>query len=178
MNVIITKLAGTNMNIDLATPAGTIEWEQNQCPWNDAENTDVHKCTAKNTSICPHFCGIEYLDTVLCCYPHENPLKSSRTGSNVTVVSGVIEHAGKVLIGKQVDGEHPADLGGKWHFPGGVVETGESLEDALKREVKEETNLCVEIKQLLGQRIDIRVTARVFYFRCEPTTHNLCGHGL
>jgi len=27
----------------------------------------------KNVSICPHFCGIEYIDKVLCCYPNENP---------------------------------------------------------------------------------------------------------
>ena len=52
---------------------------------------------------------------------------------DVTVVCGVIEYGGKILIGKQVEGEHPADLGGKWHFPGGRVEEGESIEEALKR---------------------------------------------
>jgi hypothetical protein len=34
----------------------------------------VHKCALKNVSICPYFCGVEYLDTLLCCYPNENPL--------------------------------------------------------------------------------------------------------
>jgi hypothetical protein len=74
MNEQIRKLRGANMDIDLATPQASIAWEQDHCPWNAAEGTDVHKCAVKNVSICPYFCGVEYLDTLLCCYPNENPL--------------------------------------------------------------------------------------------------------
>ena len=74
MNEKIRKLKGANMDIDLATPAGNIPWQQERCPWNEAEGTDSHKCAVKNVSICPYFCGVEYLDTLLCCYPNENPL--------------------------------------------------------------------------------------------------------
>ena len=63
------------MDIDLATPPGSIVWAQDLCPWNQAEATQAHRCAVKNVSICPYFCGIEYLDTVLCCYPHQNPRK-------------------------------------------------------------------------------------------------------
>jgi 8-oxo-dGTP pyrophosphatase MutT (NUDIX family) len=56
---------------------------------------------------------------------------------DVTIVCGVIEYKRRILIGKQVEGEHPADLGGKWHFPSGRVEEGESVEAALRREVRE-----------------------------------------
>ena len=75
MDEKIKKLKGANMDIDLATPPGNIAWEQDRCPWNEAEDTYSHKCAVKNVSICPYFCGVEYLDTLLCCYPNENPLK-------------------------------------------------------------------------------------------------------
>lgn len=55
MNKQIQKLKGANMDIDLATPQGTIAWKQDGCPWNEAEDTDVHKCAVKNVSICPYF---------------------------------------------------------------------------------------------------------------------------
>jgi hypothetical protein len=71
----IRKLKGANMDIDLVTPRGDISWEQDNCPWNEAEGTNTHKCAVKNVSICPYFCGVEYLDTLLCCYPNENPLR-------------------------------------------------------------------------------------------------------
>lgn len=74
MNAMIRKLDGANMDIDLATPGGNIDWQQAVCPWNEVEGTREHRCAVKNISICPYFCGIEYLDKVLCCYPHENPL--------------------------------------------------------------------------------------------------------
>ena len=75
MNPAIKKLSGANMDIDLATPGGRISWEQERCPWNEAERTDEHRCAVKDVSICPYFCGVEYLDSVLCCYPLENPLR-------------------------------------------------------------------------------------------------------
>jgi hypothetical protein len=63
------------MDIDLVSSKGQIGWEQDPCPWNAAEGTTEHRCAVKDTSICPYFCGIEYLDNVLCCYPEENPLR-------------------------------------------------------------------------------------------------------
>jgi hypothetical protein len=71
--VPIRKLKGANMDIDLATPQELINWQQDGCPWNDAEGTKEHRCAVKNVSICPYFCGVEYLDILLCCYPNENP---------------------------------------------------------------------------------------------------------
>jgi len=65
----IRRLSGANMDIDLATPAEQISWQQDICPWNLAEGTITHRCAVKNTSICPYFRGIEYLDTLLCSYP-------------------------------------------------------------------------------------------------------------
>lgn len=74
MHEKIRKLRGANMDIDLVTPPDEIDWPQDACPWNAAEAVREHRCAVKNVSICPYFCGVEYLDTLLCCYPSENPL--------------------------------------------------------------------------------------------------------
>ncbi|MGE5378856.1 MAG: hypothetical protein ACM3XO_27695 [Bacteroidota bacterium] len=71
MNEQVRKLKGANMDIDLATPREEIPWEQDCCPWNEAELTGVHRCAVKNVSICRYFRGVEYLDTLLCSYPEE-----------------------------------------------------------------------------------------------------------
>jgi len=53
----------------------------------------------------------------------------------VTVVAAIIENAGRVLIGQRRKGN---GFGLKWEFPGGKVKSGESLEAALARELREE----------------------------------------
>ena len=67
----IKKLNGANMDIDLTSENKT-SWEQMKCPWNQKDKSKKHKCAVKNISICPYFCGVEYLDKVLCCYPNKN----------------------------------------------------------------------------------------------------------
>lgn len=66
----IRELNGANMDIDLVSE--NLDWAQAACPWNEVENTKDHKCAVKDTSICKYFCGIKYLDSVLCSYPYEN----------------------------------------------------------------------------------------------------------
>lgn len=68
MNDKVKKLIGSNMDIDFSNE----EFGNSQCPWNTEEETNVHKCAVKNTSICKYFCGVQYLDSVLCSYPYEN----------------------------------------------------------------------------------------------------------
>ena len=66
----LKELQGANMDIDLVSE--NIDWNQISCPCNEYENTKEHKCAIKNTSICKFFCGIKYLDSVLCSYPFES----------------------------------------------------------------------------------------------------------
>jgi 8-oxo-dGTP diphosphatase len=54
------------------------------------------------------------------------------------VVAGVLRKHGKVLIcRRRADQPHP----GKWEFPGGKLETGESPASALVRELREELGI-------------------------------------
>jgi 8-oxo-dGTP diphosphatase len=39
---------------------------------------------------------------------------------------------------------------GKWEFPGGKIDPGESFDEALLREVAEETNLTISIQSVAG----------------------------
>ncbi len=66
----VKGLRGGNLDIDLASDG--VDWKLTQCPWNVADNSNKHKCAVKGTSICKYFCGIKFLDSVLCSYPHEN----------------------------------------------------------------------------------------------------------
>jgi 8-oxo-dGTP diphosphatase len=65
----------------------------------------------------------------------------------VVIVKGVIFNNGKLLIVQRGYSEKVA--GGTWECPGGKVEWGEDLETALKREMKEETGLMVEVNKIL-----------------------------
>ncbi len=58
------------------------------------------------------------------------------------VVVSYINNKGKVLFGKKSPNRGPYP--NTWHLPGGGVEEDETLIDALKREVKEETGLTVK----------------------------------
>ena len=58
----------------------------------------------------------------------------------VHVAVGVIVQNGAVFLTKRLESAHQ---GGKWEFPGGKVETGETVAQALHRELKEEVFIDV-----------------------------------
>ena len=63
------------------------------------------------------------------------------THKRVHVAVGVIYGPdGRILIAQRSAGQH---LGGLWEFPGGKVEAGESVNDALARELHEELGITV-----------------------------------
>lgn len=55
----------------------------------------------------------------------------------------VVDERGRVLMQRRADS-------GNWSLPGGIMEIGETIEQAVIREVKEETGLDIEITGLLG----------------------------
>jgi 8-oxo-dGTP diphosphatase len=58
------------------------------------------------------------------------------------VCCGIIEESGKIYAFRRGGG---MKMPGKWEFPGGKVEAGESAESALHRELFEELQIKIEI---------------------------------
>lgn len=61
---------------------------------------------------------------------------------HIEVVAAIIRQGGKIFSTQRGYGEWKD----WWEFPGGKMEAGESSEDALKREIREElsTDICIE----------------------------------
>ena len=67
-------------------------------------------------------------------------------GHKRQVTAAVIEKDGKILIARRRKGR---TLGGRWEFPGGKIEPGETAEACLKRELKEEFEIESEIGKFI-----------------------------
>ncbi len=59
----------------------------------------------------------------------------------LVVAVALVDPDGRVLIAQRPEGKSMAGL---WEFPGGKIETGESPEDALIRELQEELGITVK----------------------------------
>lgn len=54
----------------------------------------------------------------------------------------VISNQGKILIDRR---KEQGEMGGLWEFPGGKIEAGETVEECIKREIKEELALDIKV---------------------------------
>ena len=69
----------------------------------------------------------------------------------IEVVAGIIKNKeGKILIAKR---NHAKAQGNLYEFPGGKVEKNETYEDALKREIKEELDMDIEVLNKFDEEI-------------------------
>jgi mutator protein MutT len=75
--------------------------------------------------------------------PPVGPREADRV---IEVAAGVIFRNGRLLLTQRRPSDH---LGGLWEFPGGKRETGESFEECLRRELREELEIEVEVGPLL-----------------------------
>ena len=68
----------------------------------------------------------------------------------IEVVAGIIYNGDKFLIAQR---NLKKSQGGLWEFPGGKREEGETFEEALKREIKEEFDADIEVEEYIGENI-------------------------
>jgi 8-oxo-dGTP diphosphatase len=98
------------------------------------------------------------------------------TGSTVDVAAAVIERAdGSFMLARRPEGKAYA---GYWEFPGGKVEAGERVSDALARELREELGIDVEVaypwitRNYSYPHANVRLHFhRVVRWRGEPVAH-------
>jgi ADP-ribose pyrophosphatase YjhB (NUDIX family) len=83
-------------------------------------------------------------------------------------VAGVILDAGRshVLLIKRRDN-------GRWEPPGGVLELSESIDAGLRREVREETGVEVDVEALTGVYKNMKQGIVALVFRCNARTDPL-----
>ena len=80
------------------------------------------------------------------------------------VTAAIIKQGDKYLITQRARNDQ---LALKWEFPGGKVEEGETPQECLKREIKEELNLDILVKERFATSIyeyDTGVIELVAYF--------------
>ena len=94
--------------------------------------------------------------------------KKHKSGVFVVIVLGIVYDTltKKILIGKRVRDTHIKEL--TWAFPGGKPEYSEDLDEAVKREVKEETNLNVEsLGTIFAKTYPEKKEFLSIYYLCE-----------
>ena len=70
-----------------------------------------------------------------------------KSSNLIRVTAAILEKNGKILIAKRKTGDKL--FAGLWEFPGGKVEEGETPEECMARELKEELDIEVEVGELI-----------------------------
>ncbi|MCU1529431.1 MAG: hydrolase [Frondihabitans sp.] len=80
---------------------------------------------------------------------------------SVSVAGIVIRDDGRILAIQRRDNQH-------WEPPGGVLELDETFEAGVRREVREETGVEVEVERLSGVYKNLPRGIVAMVFRCHP----------
>ena len=84
----------------------------------------------------------------------------------LVVAAAVVERDDTCLLTRRLEGTH---LAGRWEFPGGKCEPGETLEECLRREMLEELGVNVHVgAEILVTRYAYPGRAvELHFFRCD-----------
>ncbi|HWQ89041.1 MAG TPA: NUDIX hydrolase [Desulfitobacteriaceae bacterium] len=82
------------------------------------------------------------------------------------VVLGVVLHNNRILLAQKID-DNQKPL---WQLPGGTVENNETDENAIIREVFEETGITCSPSEKLGERIHPNTKQLISYWLCNYKT--------
>jgi mutator protein MutT len=84
----------------------------------------------------------------------------------IEVSAGLVFRDRSLLITQRKNADH---LGGLWEFPGGKRESGESFQDCLKRELREELGIEVGVHELVSQIVHAypEKTVLLRFYRCS-----------
>ena len=68
----------------------------------------------------------------------------------IKVVAAILQKEDKILIARKKQGK---PLAGYFEFPGGKIEEGETPEESLIRELMEEMNIKIAVKEYIGESV-------------------------
>ena len=90
----------------------------------------------------------------------------------MAAVVAVVNYKGKILLGKKRSDSHKF-LAGQWHIPGETIEKGETDEQALKRGIREEAGLEIEVGRYIGKTISPTNKMEVRWHECFAYTDKI-----
>jgi ADP-ribose pyrophosphatase YjhB (NUDIX family) len=93
--------------------------------------------------------------------PHRHP---------IVAVNAIVRNEEAVLLTRRADN-------GRWCLPGGLVEFGESVEEALVREIQEEVGVQPVLRHLVGVYSDNNLVVTATARRCSVILAFLCEIG-
>jgi len=102
---------------------------------------------------------------------------SQNPQDSIHVVAAVLYGRGEVLIFRRGPGMSGA---GFWEFPGGKIEAGETPESALKREIREEIGIEIQVEEKLGENIhqypSKKIHLHFYWVKIPNQTFTLAEH--